>query len=300
MMRAKANWLFRQPSSCASPARPMIYAKIVPPSVRNRCLANGWSAPYSWRARSTAEPDHASEDIGLAERIDEPRFHQLRESRARACRRYPGAGGARPAPTPRGSRPCHRYSRAATGAAGLAGCRSGAMPRARCRGRCRAREFSRFPVLPRRHSSLNQPTFAEWRNGRRIANPSDGTDRSRGRHSPAADDIQTPAPTEKKRLWSMAPDMWTARTANSRSSVRFAFARVKSFNRLEFDPAHTADPLGRVEDFQRDEIAVGVVVEAHARLVLVALRDPHIRLQNDAQRVGPAILGGFHRLTRRH
>jgi hypothetical protein len=50
-----------------------------------------------------------------------------------------------------------------------------------------------------------------------------------------------------------------------------------SSHRLELDPARLGDPLGGIQDLQRDQAPVLVVVENDARLVLVALGDSSIR-----------------------
>src|SRR5215472_7206578 len=63
---------------------------------------------------------------------------------------------------------------------------------------------------------------------------------------------------------------------------------------LEFDPARVADPLGSIEDLQRDQVSVLVIVENDAGLVFVALGDRGIRPQDDAQRVGSRVISGFH------
>src|SRR6266404_3079500 len=63
---------------------------------------------------------------------------------------------------------------------------------------------------------------------------------------------------------------------------------------LELDPACVGYPQGGVENFQRDEVPILVVVENYTWLVLVALGDVGICLKNDAERVCLRVIGGFH------
>ena len=54
-------------------------------------------------------------------------------------------------------------------------------------------------------------------------------------------------------------------------------------NRLQFHSIGMADALRRVENFQRDEIALGIVVKNDAGLVLVTFGDDRPLLQNKSQ-----------------
>jgi hypothetical protein len=55
---------------------------------------------------------------------------------------------------------------------------------------------------------------------------------------------------------------------------------------FELDSARVRHPPGSVEDFQRDQVPLLIVVEDHARLVLIALGNFDSGPENDAQRVG--------------
>ena len=54
---------------------------------------------------------------------------------------------------------------------------------------------------------------------------------------------------------------------------------------LELDPACVGYPQGGVENFQRDQVPILVVVENYTWLVLVALGDVGICLKNSALRM---------------
>lgn len=62
---------------------------------------------------------------------------------------------------------------------------------------------------------------------------------------------------------------------------------------LEVDARGIRHAPRRIQDFQRDEIAIRVIVEDHPRLVLVALGHPRVR-HHHAQRVGVRIVGDMH------
>jgi len=51
---------------------------------------------------------------------------------------------------------------------------------------------------------------------------------------------------------------------------------------LKLDLLGFCHPAGSVEDFHRDEIALGVVVEDYAGLVLIALGDRGIFIENES------------------
>jgi len=59
---------------------------------------------------------------------------------------------------------------------------------------------------------------------------------------------------------------------------------MRSSGHLELDPACFADPLGSVENLQRDQVPLLIIVENHTRLVLIALDDACINLEDNAQR----------------
>jgi hypothetical protein len=81
------------------------------------------------------------------------------------------------------------------------------------------------------------------------------------------------------------------------SAAQGSFMRGgRSSHRLELDPARLGDPLGGIQDLQRDQVPVLVVVENDARLVLVALGDSSIRSQDDAQPIGSRVISGFYGL----
>src|SRR5437762_12956111 len=89
--------------------------------------------------------------------------------------------------------------------------------------------------------------------------------------------------------------MWRPRWHGRHPLMAKGGARPKtSSHGLELDPARFADPLGSLQDLQRDEVPVFVVVENDARLVLIALDDRSIRSQDDVQRIGSRVISGFH------
>src|SRR5437773_2733045 len=63
-----------------------------------------------------------------------------------------------------------------------------------------------------------------------------------------------------------------------------------SSHHLKLDAPRLADPLRSIEDFQRDEVAMLVIVENDPGLVLVTLRDFGTLLEDDAQGIGPRII----------
>src|SRR6516165_1583833 len=71
----------------------------------------------------------------------------------------------------------------------------------------------------------------------------------------------------------------------------------RSLRQLNLDPPSISNPLRRVENLQRNEISLAVVVENHAGLGLIALRDRGRIPENHRQGVGLRIVGHLHRST---
>src|SRR4249919_3429880 len=67
-----------------------------------------------------------------------------------------------------------------------------------------------------------------------------------------------------------------------------------SFHRLVLDLARVGDAAGGIEDLQRQEISLVVVVKDHAWLVLITLGDADALLQDDGQAVRPGVVGDLH------
>src|SRR5271165_5701672 len=53
----------------------------------------------------------------------------------------------------------------------------------------------------------------------------------------------------------------------------------RSLHHLELDLARVAEPLGRIQDLNQDQVTVRIVAEDYNRLVLIALHDIDIRPQ---------------------
>jgi len=67
-----------------------------------------------------------------------------------------------------------------------------------------------------------------------------------------------------------------------------------SFRRLVLDLARVGDPARGVEDLEREQVSVLVVVEDHAGLVLVAFCDRDALFQDDGQGIRPGVVDDFH------
>src|SRR6516165_4161343 len=84
----------------------------------------------------------------------------------------------------------------------------------------------------------------------------------------------------------------------SRTSLRgvtiLYHGSMPSSGQLELDSTRFADSLGGIENLQGDQVPLLVVVENHARFVLIALRNVCIGLENNAQCVGFHVIGGLH------